>query len=448
MRRQPARVCGWISPALLLSSLGGAGCESDAKHSPATVHLELISWWVSADEKEALDALVEVHKKQHPNVDVANSNVAAATSARSSIRTRMAAGLPPNTFQANIGNDLLQWVAQTARPNLEALDTLIDLSAFPKPLRDQAGSAGSAYGIPLNVHRINSLFYDKRFFASNQLSPPTSVQELRTLCPIIKRLGRVCLAVGDLNSWMLSQITFEMILPGIAGAPYYAQFWQGSKQATDKNVTDALELMLYLRCGPRPTSACDDGYVNSDVDTIDWPDAVARVMAPKTDPPEQLQAAMTATGDWAKGNFVTRGWKPDEDFGVVPFPNPGNVFVYTADTFPLPLGVIHRAETIELLGTFASVEGQVAFNQIKGSIPARTDIGPADLPGELDSMHRQTMQEFQKALDNGTLALARTGLQKPNTMLGLDQMVRDSLAQGNILRIRQYLQANYPTLAQ
>jgi hypothetical protein len=58
------------------------------------------------------------------------------------------------------------------------------------------------------------------------------------------------------------------------------------------------------------------------------------------------------------------------------------------------------------------------------------------------------MQAFLDADAGGKLALARTGLQKPNAMLGLDQLVKDSLAEGNILRIQQYLEANYPTLAQ
>jgi ABC-type glycerol-3-phosphate transport system substrate-binding protein len=194
-------------------------------------------------------------------------------------------------------------------------------------------------------------------------------------------------------------------------------------------------------------------------------------MAPKGDQP---QAAMAATGDWAKGAFLSGCWQPDAGlpcwepnvhFAVKPFPSPAaspglspnKVFVYTSDTFPLPKGVTHRAETIQLLRTFASVEGQIAFNRIKGSIPARTDITEASYyPETPDQMFLQTMQEFREADTNQTLVLARSGLQKPNTWLGtdanglnrLDEILRDSLAQGNILRIQQHLEANYPTLAQ
>jgi glucose/mannose transport system substrate-binding protein len=457
------RVATWVTGGVLAILV--AGCESKTSDKPKQANLELISWWGSDDEVKALDALLAVHKRTYPLAEVENSARNEATKARETIRSRWAAGVPPNTFQANIGSDLLQWANPESR--LEPLESLIDMSAF-RPFAD-ATAGGSFYGVPVNVHRINSLFYDKAFFdayASQGLHVPTTIEEFRTVCPMIKRLGRTCLAVGDKWAWVLSQITFEMILPGIAGAEYYRSFWLGRARAADENVTKALELMLYLRCGPQPSSACDGGYINSDVNDIDWPEAIERVMAPSGNQP---QAAMAATGDWAKGAFLKGCWRPDAGlpcwepnvhFGVEPFPTsqafPNMVFVYTSDTFPLPRGVTHRAETVDLLRTFASVEGQVAFNQVKGSIPARTDIRQLDYPRQLDTMHAQTMADFASALDNGTLVLARSGLQKPNTLLGigedglnrLDAIVQDSLAHGNILRIRQYLQANYQTLAQ
>jgi glucose/mannose transport system substrate-binding protein len=46
------------------------------------------------------------------------------------------------------------------------------------------------------------------------------------------------------------------------------------------------------------------------------------------------------------------------------------------DTFGLPRGAPHREGTIELLRVFGSPEGQRVFNRIKGSQPARSDVGP------------------------------------------------------------------------
>src|SRR5687768_18267999 len=49
-------------------------------------------------------------------------------------------------------------------------------------------------------------------------------------------------------------------------------------------------------------------------------------------------------------------------------------FVFTLDTFGLPKGAPNRSGAIDLLKVMGSREGQNAFNVVKGSIPARTDI--------------------------------------------------------------------------
>jgi glucose/mannose transport system substrate-binding protein len=451
MRREMARrVVEWALMGTVATSLGTPGCSSDKSEH---VNLELISWWTSDDERAALKALTDLNRQRHPDVEVTNLFDGGGMShAHDMIQSKLAYARP-NTFQANVGNDLLQWVAAN---ELEPLPPQISQLPFAPKLRDNASFGSVMYGVPLNVHRINSLFYDQKFFEENQLETPKSVQEFRTLCPVIDQLGRTCLAVGDFSDddnppWVLAQILFEMILPGIGGKDYYERFWNGGADPdSDEVLEQALELMLFLRCGPTPNAGCDKGYINSDVDGLRWYQAVPRMIAPGEN--GERRAAMIPHGDWAKGNLGAGClepdsgkpcWHPDEDFRVVPFPSDAepNLFVYTADTFPSPRMIDHRKETIDLLETFASVEGQIAFNRVKGSIPARTG-----LTGKLDSMCDQVIDEFDRAYAADTLATARTGLQKPNTLENLNLIVKNSLAAGTILPIRQYLSANYGML--
>jgi len=58
----------------------------------------------------------------------------------------------------------------------------------------------------------------------------------------------------------------------------------------------------------------------------------------------------------------------------------------------------------------------------------------------------QVIDEFDRANAEDTLATARTGLQKPDTLENLNLIVKNSLAAGTILPIRQYLSANYGML--
>jgi glucose/mannose transport system substrate-binding protein len=82
---------------------------------------------------------------------------------------------------------------------------------------------------------------------------------------------------------------------------------------------------------------------------------------------------MNVMGDWAKGYFTANGWVPGEDFGWAPVPGAEGTFTVVTDSFALPQGVQNPENARLWLETLASVEGQDAFNPLKGSIPARVD---------------------------------------------------------------------------
>jgi glucose/mannose transport system substrate-binding protein len=54
------------------------------------------------------------------------------------------------------------------------------------------------------------------------------------------------------------------------------------------------------------------------------------------------------------------------------------MFGFLADSFTLPVGAPNPDGAKAWLDTVGSLEGQVAFNKAKGSIPARTDADPAE----------------------------------------------------------------------
>jgi hypothetical protein len=88
-------------------------------------------------------------------------------------------------------------------------------------------------------------------------------------------------------------------------------------------------------------------------------------------------ADFSVMGDWSNGEL-----KSDLDSGNVdsePFPSKQPAFVFTSDTFPLPVGAPYPEQTKELLGIIASSDGQLSFSATKGSIPARSDVDVAKL---------------------------------------------------------------------
>jgi len=154
----------------------------------------------------------------------------------------------------------------------------------------------------------------------------------------------------------------------------------------------------------------------------------------------EKRAMMAAMGDWAKGLLETKDQKAGEDFDIVPFPGSDGTFVYTSDTFPLPKGASNRQGALELLKTFASREGQVAFNRLKGSIPVRLDIDPL----EFDAVTQATIREYSEARK----VLALSGLLAGDLMPELGPELKASMRWESIEIIRNYVRANYATIKQ
>ncbi|MGC4067763.1 MAG: ABC transporter substrate-binding protein [Polyangiaceae bacterium] len=48
---------------------------------------------------------------------------------------------------------------------------------------------GKVYGMPVNIHRENTLLYNKQIFDDNGLEPPTTVEEFLTVCDKLKAAG-------------------------------------------------------------------------------------------------------------------------------------------------------------------------------------------------------------------------------------------------------------------
>lgn len=397
-------------------------CSESAEEDPANARVEIFSWWVSGGEVEALNALLEVHQERHPDAAVVNLVTAAnAQVARDELTNRMASGVPPDTFQANAGWGLLSWAPDAVEP----LDGLAKQNGwtdtFEPAVLEAASRDGKLYGVPLNIHRINSFFYNRAVLEEHDIAPPTTLEELNQACATLRAAGLTPIALGNENAWVLQQFVFEHILPAIGGGEFYERYWTGQEQADAPQISQTLDYIIQLS---------QNGCFNTDSESIDWPEALDRV--------GQGSAAFSAMGDWAKGYLESQGYVANEDFGVVPTPGSVGLFVFTSDSFPLPRGAKNRAGALNLLATMGSVDGQREFNLIKGSIPARIDVDPSTF----DSMQQQTYAAWK----NDEKRLALSGLLRPDALLDLQLKLRDTVATGDPSQVITYLVNNYSTL--
>jgi glucose/mannose transport system substrate-binding protein len=387
------------SGALVLAVLMSLGCASE----PDPVRLEVFSWWDQQSERRAFEEVITLHEERHDHVDVDNFASNAAETSREGVKRKILAGRPPSTFQANMGADLLRWTAvDTDRlPSKSLVLGLDDLfresglyGELPGELLERLRPNPNAapVGVPINIHRVNVLYYNvAREEAYARDNNGVTFRDLPTLCP--PDLGpddvpRFTMGAGTSVPFVLVLLAFENILPALTSETpnFYHDLFEGRAPAGwALQVQRALECLKYL----------SRSFISGHEDRT-WADAVQQVT-------NDGEAHFTVMGDWANGNLQD-ALKRDE-VRAVPFPGTEPFFVFTADTFPLPIHAPNREETREFLLTIASREAQNRFSAEKGSMPARIKVADPSMLGR----YADQAEKFT----NATKLLATSGLFPP-----------------------------------
>jgi len=351
------------APATSAPATGG---DATAAPAAAAGKLEVFSWWTTGGEAAGLAALTDIFKTTDPNVEFINSAVAggAGSDAKAVLKTRMLGGDPPDLFQVHMGHELIDtWVVPG---QMEPLDDLYAAEgwdkSFPQGVLDIVSYDGHYWSVPANIHRANVLWYNKKVFADNNLTAPTTFAEFFTVAEALQAKGITPLALGDSGSWAAGHL-FETVLLGTLGADAYEGLWTGATPWTDPKVTEALENFKKMLA-----------FVNTDHGALSWDQANDLVI--------QGKAGMTIMGDWVDADNLAKNFT---DSGAVASPGTAGVYDALSDTFGIPKGAKNPAAARAFLKLVGSQQGQDAFNPVKGSIPARVDAGQGNYTDYLKS---------------------------------------------------------------
>jgi glucose/mannose transport system substrate-binding protein len=378
--------CLLAGAALVTACSSGAGDGSSPKP------LEVYSWLTSGSEGDALGALFGVITRQDSRMKITNSAQDNPSMAQAQLKTRMAEGIPPDSFQVVSGRDLDDWIDRLA---LEPLDGLASAQSWggviPPPVLQSVGSMGTLYGVPLDIERDNTLFYNKAVFAAAGVALPKTLTDVFFVAEALKAKGVTPFEVSASGGWTIASHLFESVLVAQAGPDFYEAYLTGQKAADAAEIRTALNTVAWMM-----------DLSNEDRSALLWSDAVKEVCAG--------HAAMLVLPDFVKGEFAHDGCGP-ETIDYMSMEPPGTpTFVFVSITFELPKGAPHRDDAIEFLKAVGSMGGQDSFNPIKGAISARID---SDL-AKYDTISRRTASEFRSAgerLVPGYAALTTTDVQ-------------------------------------
>ena len=360
--------------AILVVVSQASFCAKAAENS-----LEVFSWWTSGGESAALDALFNVYKKRDPGVEIVNAAVAGGggSAAQPVLQARLAGGNPPDTWQSHPGWELLDQYVEPGycEPITELYKSDDWDKAFPKELVvDLMTKDRKIYAVLAGIHRGNVLWYNTKLLEQNgiKVGGQMTFDQFFAACDKLKSAGIPALGVGDSGIWASAQL-FENTLLGVIGPKGWTDLFAGAMQWDDPKVKEAMKLFAKMQ-----------EYMNPDHAALSWDQAIKELMEGKV--------AFSSMGDWADGEFIKANLKEREDFGWVSHPGTAGSFIIIADGFTLARRAPHREAAIAWLKSVGSREAQEAFNPLKGSIPARTDVDHS----KFDGYHQWSMDSFAK----------------------------------------------------
>ena len=365
------------SPLLVLALLLAILEAPLATHAVGENKLEVFSWWTSGGEAAALDALFNVYKKQSPGVEIVNATVAGGggSTARPVLQTRLAGGNPPDSWQTHPGWELLGQYVEPGycEPITELYKSDGWDTAFPKELVVNLMTKDrKIYAVLAGIHRGNVLWYNTKLLEKNgiKVGNKMTIEEFFAACDKLKAAGIPALGVGDSGIWASAQL-FENTLLGVIGPKGWADLFSGAMQWDDPKVKEAMKQFAKMQ-----------DYVNPDHSALSWDQAIKALMEGKV--------AFSSMGDWADGEFLKANMKERQDFGWMSHPGTDGAFIIVADGFTLANGAPHKEAALAWLKSVGSKEAQEAFNPLKGSIPARTDVDRS----KFDGYHQWSMDSF------------------------------------------------------
>ncbi|WP_426340674.1 ABC transporter substrate-binding protein [Pseudoduganella sp. S-14] len=387
-RLQIARLARLLSLPLMLMSMPAEA---------AAPSLQVLHWWTSAGERHAANVLAARLGDEGVAWQDAAIPGGAGLGAGKVLRSRVLAGNAPDATQI-IGVSIGEWAELGL---LLELDSVANSGSWNKALfptvRELVRHRGHVVAAPLGIHRINTLFYNRRLFERLNMAPPTSWPELEKAVHRLRAAG-IAPLVQSSEPWQVATL-FENLLLLAGGPEYYRELFvrQSPQAAVDPRLAQALQRLRSMK-----------SWMLSPAEEQPWTEAVKRF--------SRGEAAMFVMGDWAKAELTELGQEIDTDFSCSPLPGTDNYHLYSVDTLAMFVNdYTHQAAQEKLAKAVMSPLAQQQYSAAKGSVPVRRDANPA----AMDSCARSSWRSFAR----GTAAQAPSLVHR----MAADEESRDAI---------------------
>ena len=361
-------------------ALAIAGASAPARAADVK-EVQMLHWWTSGGEAAALNVLKgDLSKEGYAWKDVPVAGGGGDT-AMTALKAMVAAGNYPTASQM-LGYTVLDYAQAgvmgdlTETAKAEGWD-----KSVPAALQKFSVYDGKWVAAPVNVHSVNWLWINKAVMDKIGGTQPKTFDDLIALLDKAKAAGVIPLALGGQN-WQEATM-FDSIVMSTGGPEFYKKAFndldeEALKSDTMKKSFDNLGKIIT--------------YVDPNFSGRDWNLATAMVI--------KGDALVQVMGDWAKGEFVAAKKTPNTDFLCYRFPGTDGTVIYNSDMFGMfDVPEDRKAAQVALAKATLSKSFQSAFNVVKGSVPARTDVPDTDF----DACGKKGIADLKAANEAGKL---------------------------------------------
>jgi len=336
--------------ALWTLGLAGGAYAADNKE------IQMLHWWTSGSEAAAVNVIKQAVAKEGytwQDVPVAGGGGGAAMT---TLKALVAQGNPPTASQI-LGYYAIDYAEAGKLADISALAKKGNWDAVvPTALQKFSKTDGKWDAVPVNIHSVNWVWINKAVFDKIGGTEPKNFDDFLALLDKAKKAGVIPLALGG-QPWQEATM-FDSIVASTGGIEFYKKAFIDLDENALKSDTmkKAFDNLGKLR-----------DYVDPNYTGRDWNLATAMVI--------KGDALVQVMGDWAKGEFKLANKEPGKDFLCYRFPGTDGSVIYNTDMFAFfQVPADRQAAQLALADATMSKEVQVAFNVIKGSVPARMDI--------------------------------------------------------------------------
>lgn len=326
--------------------------------------------------KDAFDKIVAAFEAANPGVTVKQIVFDDDIYSDTGLITQLQSNEVPDLY--------FQWAGFPVQRDVEA-GYAADLSAamadgWKQTFIDSAFSAGSGtamegkvFMVPISLDVTNTLWYNKKIFAENNLTPPATWDDFVAAIKVLAAAGETPIITGNNELWPLGNWASHVAARTVAAAEYDAAFRQ-QKTFAEAGFLKPLDLMQGL---------AEAGAFNKDMQGLGADPAMAGFF--------QEAAVMHPIGSWlvgSEGDLAVDGF----DYGQFDTPvidatqaAPKSV-IGTMTGFVLHAKAAHPAEATAFLKHLTSVDSAVIWAESGAISPVKAVSEKAAMPAQMKGM--------------------------------------------------------------